>query len=278
MALDGKATTILLFLFASSNRKSVVFGFTNNINTPIQRTFKPNTRNRSIPTVHYVQLDPQQEISDDSTSPKFQSAPLPPNEKSLDKPPEEKSPPKAAATNTINARLLSEIENQTSLQKAPKTDLGKKAAQVFASSRPEITDEEREAKLAEARDLNGVNPVVAITASLFAFGFAVATWTLTQYLAGQFASHPVESDVYFIQRLASVFRNLVMGLFSLASGFFGVTGMGIFAMGVRVAYGVAKGELDPTPVSKKSGGGEEIKLPNAWDLMMGKKPGRRGRR
>ena len=71
-----------------------------------------------------------------------------------------------------------------------------------------------------------------------------------------------------------------MGLFSLASGFFGVTGMGIFAMGVRVAYGVAKGELDPTPVTKKSSGGgeDEIQLPNAWDLMMGKKPGRRGRR
>ena len=111
---------------------------------------------------------------------------------------------------------------------------------------------------------------------------AFGLWTLTQFLAEVFATHPVSADApYAFARLASVFRNLVMGLSSLASGFFGVTGLGVFLLGVRVAIGVSKGELDPTPIKKQTLGGsrdDDIQLPNVWDLMMGKKPGRRGQK
>jgi hypothetical protein len=43
--------------------------------------------------------------------------------------------------------------------------------------------------------------------------------------------------------------------------------------------GVTTGELDPTPITK-SGimKNEEIEIPNVWDLMMNKKPNKRGRR
>ena len=51
-------------------------------------------------------------------------------------------------------------------------------------------------------------------------------------------------------------------------------GIGIFLLGVRVAYGVITGELDPTPIKKNTS--EEIVLPDVWGLMMGKKPRRRG--
>jgi hypothetical protein len=68
-------------------------------------------------------------------------------------------------------------------------------------------------------------------------------------------------------------RNVIIAIVSLASGFFGVTGLGIFLLGVRVAYGVATGELDPMPIKKSKQ--EEIEMPNVWDLMMNKKPGRR---
>ena len=67
-----------------------------------------------------------------------------------------------------------------------------------------------------------------------------------------------------------------MGLSSLASGFFGVVGIGIFLLGLRVAYGVVTGELDPTPIKRPKG--EEIVLPDVWSLMMGKRPNRRGKR
>mmetsp|Transcript_12231 Transcript_12231/g.11973 ORF Transcript_12231/g.11973 Transcript_12231/m.11973 type:complete len:96 (+) Transcript_12231:731-1018(+) len=84
-------------------------------------------------------------------------------------------------------------------------------------------------------------------------------------------------QVYFVLRTAQVFRNVVMGSISLASGFFGVTGLGIFGMGVRVAYGVMTGELDPTPIKQRTTKAKEtVDMSNMLDLMMNKKSGRRG--
>ena len=117
---------------------------------------------------------------------------------------------------------------------------------------------------------------MCIGGAAFAWGCAGALWFFTTYLGVLFASNPLETDVYFVQRLTSVFRNVVMGLSSLASGFFGVVGIGIFLLGIRVAYGVMTGELDPTPI--KVAKSDEIVLPDVWGLMMGKKPNRRGKR
>ena len=178
-----------------------------------------------------------------------------------------------AVTGTINERLMAELQEAANKEKyGAKSSFGKKYG--LSSFRSQKTEEEIQASIAEARDLNGVNPVVALLGGIFAFAVAGGLWYGTNVLGTFFALHPVETDVYFVQRLAAVFRNLVMGLVSLASGFFGVTGMGIFLLGVRVAVGVAKGELDPTPIKKKKS--EELEMPNVWDLMMNKKPGRRG--
>jgi hypothetical protein len=95
-------------------------------------------------------------------------------------------------------------------------------------------------------------------------------------LATFVALNPVNTDIYFVQRVSGVFRNIVMGLSSLASGFFGVTGLGLFLLGIRVAVGVLNGELDPTPLKKTLKDKDELDLPNVWDFMTNKKPGRRG--
>eukprot|EP00551_Chaetoceros_affinis_P004641 CAMPEP_0203679992 /NCGR_PEP_ID=MMETSP0090-20130426/37732_1 /ASSEMBLY_ACC=CAM_ASM_001088 /TAXON_ID=426623 /ORGANISM="Chaetoceros affinis, Strain CCMP159" /LENGTH=288 /DNA_ID=CAMNT_0050547863 /DNA_START=27 /DNA_END=893 /DNA_ORIENTATION=+ len=183
-----------------------------------------------------------------------------------------------AKTNTVNERLMAELQAATDAEKGPKTAIGKKFKDNFRYS--DKTDEEREAALEAARDLNGVNPVITILASFFAFGMAYAFWSATQFLAALFLSHPVSADApYAFSRMASVFRNVVMGLSSLASGFSAVSGLGVFLLGVRVAYGVMTGELDPTPI-KKPGAlrNDEVEIPNVWDLMMNKKPNKRGRR
>ncbi|CAB9527708.1 expressed unknown protein [Seminavis robusta] len=178
-----------------------------------------------------------------------------------------------AATGTINERLMAELQQAADKEKFGTSKSGKR---MNLPARPRKTPEEQEAALAEARNLNGVNPVVALGGGLFAFAVAAGLWYATNELGNFFALHPVETDVYFVQRLASVFRNVAMGLVSLASGFFGVTGMGIFLLGVRVAVGVAKGELDPTPIKKSKQ--QQSEMPNVWDLMMNKKPSRSGGR
>ena len=177
-----------------------------------------------------------------------------------------------ATTNTINERLMAELREAEETEKFGSK--GKKMSLVDGYGRPRKSDAEIKAAIAEARDLNGVNPLVAITGSFFAFGVAAALWAGTNQLGGYFASHPPDSEVYFVLRTAQVFRNVVMGMISLASGFFGVTGLGIFGMGVRVAYGVMTGELDPTPIKRSTQTKKTVDVGNMIDLMMNKKPGR----
>jgi hypothetical protein len=177
-----------------------------------------------------------------------------------------------AATNTINERLMAELVQAENKEKYGKRSSMSKSMGMspFGSMR---SDEERQLAIDEARNLNGVNPAVAIVGGVFGVAVATGLWYGTTALGTFFALHPVETNVYFLLRVTSVFRNVVMGLSSLASGFFGVTGVGILALGIRVAYGVMTGELDPTPIKKRRG--DELDIPNVWDLMMNKKPNQR---
>ena len=177
-----------------------------------------------------------------------------------------------AATRTVNERLMAELEEAASKEKyGSRSELTKKfSLDMFRSTK---TDEERKAAIEEARNLNGVNPVVTGVASVLALATAFGLWKATTALGIFFATHPVESDWYVVQRSTSVFRNVAIGLVSLGAGFCGVTGLGILLLTGRVAIGVAKGELDPTPLPTKPG--EEVEIPNIWDLMLNKKPNRR---
>jgi hypothetical protein len=181
----------------------------------------------------------------------------------------------AAATNTVNERLLAELKVAENKEKfGARSSAGRKLGLVDGFGRARKTDEEVQAAIEQARDLNGVNPIVAIVGSFFALGTAYGLWYATNQLGTFFVTHPVDTEVYFVVRSAQVVRNISMGLISLASGFFGVTGLGIFLLGVRVAYGVMTGELDPTPIKQNQK--EKVDMQNVWDLMLNKKPGRRG--
>jgi hypothetical protein len=136
------------------------------------------------------------------------------------------------------------------------------------------TDEERQRAIEEARDLNGIDPVSTLGGSIFALAAAAALWSVTNAVAEFFSSHPPQpTDIYVVQRATAVFRNVVVGLFALASGFFGVTGAGILLLAIRVAIGVSKGELDPASSSKpfdSNGDDDRSRLiSNAWELMTG---------
>lgn len=178
----------------------------------------------------------------------------------------------AAKTRTVNERLLAELQEAKNKEKyGSRSELTKKfSLDMFQSTK---TDEERRAAIEEARNLNGVNPVVTGIASLVALGAAFGLWQVTTTLGVFFATHPVETDWYVVQRSSAVFRNVVVGLSSLGAGFCGVTGLGIMLLTGRVAVGVARGELDPTPLPAKPG--EEVEMPDIWALMLNKKPNRR---
>ena len=189
----------------------------------------------------------------------------------------------AAKTGTVNERLIAELQQATLLEKSGittsssvrngKSNKLSEAASFFKSSK---TDAERRAAIAEAQDLNGVNPITTLFGAIFALACAVGLWLLTQTLAAYFALHPSDSDIYFVERVTLLSRNIIMGLSALASGFFGVTGIGILLLAIRVGYGVVTGELDPTPIvssnqSNKAGDDNmKVDMSNVWDMMMNK--------
>lgn len=52
-------------------------------------------------------------------------------------------------------------------------------------------------------------------------------WQATAWLIANFAVDFIDSDIYTVQRLAIVSRNIVVGIFTLATGFSGVISLGI---------------------------------------------------
>ncbi len=94
-------------------------------------------------------------------------------------------------------------------------------------------------------DLNGINPTTTILFSVFPVLASFGLFKLSAFLTDTFALDYIDSSIYPVQRLAIVARNLVVGLSTLATGFTGVIGVGLFVLGCRVAYGVLTGELDP---------------------------------
>lgn len=182
---------------------------------------------------------------------------------------------------SVNDRLLAELQQAAALEKSGirnpslKENRLMKAASFFKSSK---TDAERKAAIAEAQNLNGVNPVTTLFGSIFALLCAAGLWYATQSLAEYFALNPPDpNDAYFVVRVTSVSRNVVMGLSALASGFFGVTGFGILLLALRVGWGVITGELDPsppTPTRSTTNSADNFELDNVWDLMLNKKPKR----
>ena len=186
----------------------------------------------------------------------------------------------AAKTGTVNERLMAELKameksgtttvGSTSNERDGKSNKLKQVASFFKSSK---TDAERRAAIAEAQNLNGVNPVTTLFGAFFALACSVGLWWLTQSLAAYFALHPSDSDIYFVERVTLLSRNIIMGLSALASGFFGVTGMGILLLAIRVGFGVVTGELDPTPIASNqsttiSDDSAKVDIGNVWDMMM----------
>jgi len=105
----------------------------------------------------------------------------------------------------------------------------------------------------EEVDLNGVDPIACVLGAAPVGALSYGFWTFTQRAAEWFLANPVETDFYPAQRLGFVFQAAVVGLSSLAAGIFGFTGLGILLLGLRVAFGVLTGELDPNDKSRTTG-------------------------
>lgn len=103
----------------------------------------------------------------------------------------------------------------------------------------------RDIRNVKKEDLNGIEPYKPFLFAILPGLFCLVGFEVSKYLAGHFVVAFVDSDLYPVQRIAIVSRNLIVGIVTLASGFSGVVSLGLFCMGVAVTLGVVKGELDP---------------------------------
>lgn len=116
-----------------------------------------------------------------------------------------------------------------------------------------------------AEDLNGVNPLVALSGGLLYSAMAAGAWAATSFAAEWFSSHPPPEEVYIAARATVVVRTVVVGLTSMFAGIAGVTALGMFGLAARVAVGVVSGELDP---SKRPEGADDGSLGEGVDAAL----------
>lgn len=119
-------------------------------------------------------------------------------------------------------------------------------------------------------DLNGINPITPLVFSAVPAAMAYVGWQVSHYLTATFAIQYVNSEIYPVQRIAIVARNVVVGITTLATGFSGVVSLGLFLLGITVAIRVIKGELDPKAELESTNNSEKEQNGNVKDLMKDK--------
>ena len=139
----------------------------------------------------------------------------------VDLPKDEEAPAEGAAMGTINDKLLAEIEE---------------AKKGFRVEAPQVDER-------EDVDISDVNPVQSVLSGVAALATAYVFWLGVGFAAESFAEHPVDSEIYAIQRISTVMRTVVLGLGTLLTGITAFAGVGLLALGGKVV-------LDPQSSSE----------------------------
>ena len=101
-----------------------------------------------------------------------------------------------APRGTVNDTLLAEIEE---------------ANKGFRVEAPQVDER-------EDVDISDVNPIQSVLSGVAALATAYVFWLAVGFAANSFAEHPVDSDIYAIQRISTVMRTVVLGLGTLLTG------------------------------------------------------------
>lgn len=86
-------------------------------------------------------------------------------------------------------------------------------------------------------DISNTNPLSAFAGAGGAAFISFVAWQLLNATVAFAVSHPLDDQVYVVQRLAAVVRTTLVCLFALGSGISGVTGLGLALLGLRTSYG-----------------------------------------
>lgn len=100
----------------------------------------------------------------------------------------------------------------------------------------------------EEQDLNGIKPRDLVVGAATYSAAAVVAWAFTNGVAVFFANKDFSESAYFVQRLSSVAKNVLVATGALGVGVSSIAAAGQLALAVRIWIGIANGELDPNAV------------------------------
>mmetsp|Transcript_20011 Transcript_20011/g.46176 ORF Transcript_20011/g.46176 Transcript_20011/m.46176 type:complete len:231 (-) Transcript_20011:519-1211(-) len=119
-------------------------------------------------------------------------------------------------------------------------------------------------------DLNGIKPR---DLAFGAFSYAIVgtlAWQFTNSAAAYFAEHPNDSSFYFVSRLTSLARVIVVSMGALGTGITTIASIGQAALAVQVAIGISNGELDPNKARVLPKKRKEMEIERLFALMSGR--------
>jgi hypothetical protein len=78
------------------------------------------------------------------------------------------------------------------------------------------------------------SPLRCFTGSLISGGMGYAMYNVVVSIAAKFASKPIHSDNEIVVRITVAVRTLIVGVFGLGMGIFGLVAIGLFALGIQL--------------------------------------------
>jgi hypothetical protein len=172
--------------------------------------FGPQTTRRRLPRLSRRAEEKTGLDAIDELLPRFRR-----DDGAVDLPRDEAKQSGGAEMGSVNDKLLNEINE---------------AKKGFRVEAPQVDDR-------EIVDISDVNPVQSLLSGVAALATAYVFWVAVSWAAGSFDKHPIDSDIYAIQRISTVMRTVVLGSGTLLTGITAFAGVGLLALGGKVALG-----------------------------------------
>ncbi|MGA7937256.1 MAG: DUF3082 domain-containing protein [Kovacikia sp.] len=88
-------------------------------------------------------------------------------------------------------------------------------------------------------------PVRCLVGAIVAGVIAYALYNMTAAIGHSFATKPVHSSSYIVQRITAAVRTLVIGMSAMGTGIFGLASIGLFGLGIQVVIQRFRGQSIP---------------------------------
>lgn len=100
-------------------------------------------------------------------------------------------------------------------------------------------------------DISNANPASTFLGASVAALLSFAAWNMLNNAVHFAVTHPMDDQIYIVQRVTVVIRTALVSLFALASGFSGVTSLGLFLLTLRLSWATITGEFATEKDSSK---------------------------